>query len=224
MTERPILFRPTMAKATFEDLKTQTRRVVKPQPDKTHDGEPYWNIGGYRAWEFRGIQDVLRMGTVNPLACRYGKPGDRLSIRERMRVIRIRTLRQMQIRVRYEADGTESDWIDYPDRLQGRPEIGKCLAYGGFREASRTLLEIKDIRIERLQDISETDARAEGVEPTEVGNLTEIPESWIRKGWMPSLESVSYRAGFGVLWDKFNGKKFPWSSNPWLWVIEFRKI
>lgn len=211
MTERPILFRPTMAKATFDGLKTHTRRVVKPQPDKTHDGEPYWNIGGYRAWEFRGIQDVLRMGTVNPLKCRFGKPGDRLWVRERMRVIRVRTLHQMQIRVRYEADGTESDWIDYPDRLQGRPEIGKCLAYGGFREASRTLLEITSVRVERLQDISEQDAIAEGVSP-------------FQGMYHGDTKRGRYYKAFMDLWNEVNGKKYPWSSNPWLWVIGFRKL
>lgn len=57
------------------------RRKVKPQPDRIHDGEPYWFIGGYRAWHWTGPRDVLRMGG-NPLRSPFGQPGDRLVLRE----------------------------------------------------------------------------------------------------------------------------------------------
>ena len=82
MKEKPILFSGPMVRAILDGTKTQTRRVVKPQPESVHDGEPYWHIGGYRAWQFRDVYDVLRMGGGNPLHCPYGDPGDRLWGRE----------------------------------------------------------------------------------------------------------------------------------------------
>ena len=82
------------------------------------------------------------------------------------------------------------------------------------RWASRITLEITNIRVERLQDITQEDAKAEGVDP-----------------WFPKTESLkdlftngSYRNGFHELWDSINAKTHPWDSNPWVWVIEFRKV
>src|SRR5690242_7944428 len=72
MKERPILMRGEMVRAILEGRKTQTRRLVKPQPDSMLRGEPFWNIGGLR----------LAPEAHNPLACPYGKPGDSLWVRE----------------------------------------------------------------------------------------------------------------------------------------------
>ena len=77
------------------------------------------------------------------------------------------------------------------------------------RWASRITLEITNIRVERLQDISEADAIAEGATASIVGD---------------NLNFLKYRAGYQTLWDSINGKKAPWDSNPWVWVIEFRRL
>jgi hypothetical protein len=79
------------------------------------------------------------------------------------------------------------------------------------RWASRIALEITNVRVERLQDISEEDAQAEGV-----------PKSITQYGL--TIDYENYREPFIELWDKINGKKHPWASNPWVWVVEFRKI
>lgn len=80
------------------------------------------------------------------------------------------------------------------------------------RWASRIDLEITRVRVERLQDISESDARAEGVDLND----------WYTES--PDPNKSPYRYAFAQLWDSINAKKHPWSSNPWVWVIEFRKI
>lgn len=78
------------------------------------------------------------------------------------------------------------------------------------RWASRLLLEITDVRVQRAQDISDEDAKAEGVEMPD--GIPQPPEWW------------SYREEYGHLWDRINGKRAPWSSNPWVWCVNFRRI
>lgn len=85
------------------------------------------------------------------------------------------------------------------------------------RWASRITLEITDVRAERLNDISEEDAKEEGVEPELYADLR--PDGELRDG-----ESIAYRASFHELWDKINGKAHPWDSNPWVWAISFRRV
>jgi len=84
------------------------------------------------------------------------------------------------------------------------------------RWASRITLEITAVRVERLQDISEEDAKAEGVEP--IGIPAVDPFTGEHLGDEPS-----WRYGFQCLWERINGKKHSWSSNPWVWVIEFAR-
>jgi len=102
----------------------------------------------------------------------------------------------------YTADGECPEPDAYPF---SRPSIHMP------RWASRIALEITNVRVERLQDISEEDAQAEGV-----------PKSITQYGL--TIDYENYREPFIELWDKINGKKHPWASNPWVWVVEFRKI
>jgi hypothetical protein len=81
------------------------------------------------------------------------------------------------------------------------------------REASRLTLEVRDVRVERLQDISENDAIAEGVDTSHC--FCGVPE----------LKDKCHRHKFMELWDKLNAKRgYPWDSNPWVYVIEFMRI
>lgn len=86
---------------------------------------------------------------------------------------------------------------------------------GGYREASRLTLEVTSVRVERLQDITEQDAVAEGVEPARGAPC--YPSG-------RAARALSYRAGFVQKWDKLNGKRAPWLTNPWVWVVGFRRI
>jgi hypothetical protein len=78
------------------------------------------------------------------------------------------------------------------------------------RWASRITLEVVGVRVERLQDITENDAKAEGVEP-------------FAKEWRDGDEPTAI-ASFAMLWDSINGKRAAWASNPWVWRVEFRKV
>jgi hypothetical protein len=148
MKERPILFSGPMVRAISEGRKTQTRRVIKPQPDDTHEGKPYWHVGGFRtSWIGRESKEP-HWGN-NWLKCPYGNPGDRLWVRE--------------------------TWRNYPyagnDGAAGLVyrATNDCLPKGQWkpsihmpRWASRITLEIKRVWVERLQEISEADCVKEG--------------------------------------------------------------
>lgn len=221
--ERGILFSGPMVKALLTGTKTQTRRVVKPQPDRVRDGEPYWNVGGYRVYSFRGVTNPLRMGTHNPLACPYGKPGDILFVRESFQPILADGVKFRDAdygngngyAIRYPAtDGV----IDFYDEVNDRITCSVKPSIHLPKWASRIWLEITDVRVERVSQISEEDAKAEGVEPNHYADLR--PDGEMRTG-----ESIAYRSSFHDLWEILNAKRgFSFNDGPWVWVISFRRI
>jgi hypothetical protein len=96
------------------------------------------------------------------------------------------------------------------------------------RVAARLFSEVKSVRIERLQEITEEDAMAEGVERIDLFDLKQLPNSLIvpggayGKGFIPKK---SYKAGFYKIWEELNAKRaYPWESNPWVWVYEFMRM
>ncbi len=198
-TEKPILFSAPMVQAIFAGTKTQTRRVIKPQPDRIHDGEPYWYIGGYRAYQVRGTKDVLRKGTHSSLDCPYGEVGGLLWVREtwaKHKHFEERPTVGPGL-VIYAADGKESRPV-----ARWRPSIHMP------RWASRIMLEITGVKVERVQDITEHDARAEGVEAK-----------------TDAFNAETYRWRFMLLWDALNKKRgFGWDKNLWVWCISFRRV
>lgn len=128
--------------------------------------------------------------------CRYGQPGDRLWVRE--------TLRRWGSQwVAYDAGNTPTTDPNVLWRWRG----DRCPSIHMPRALSRITLEITAVRVERLQDISEADAESEGVDY--------IPAAPAR---------TSHRAAFAGLWDGINGKTYPWASNPWVWVVEFKPL
>lgn len=208
MTERPIIFSAGMVRAILDGRKTMTRRVVKPQPTSTTNLVE-WNSAesAFVPWSWHtGGSSTGGSRTGAPFRCPYGAPGDRLWVRERQRVLTVtRNLggQTTAIGVRYEADGTETE-VAYPTRLSRPPAIGNCLAYGGYRESSRITFAVESVRVERLHEITEEDARAEGI-----GGDSEAPGS--------------RRVGFEALWGAINGPD-SWEANPWVWVIGFSRV
>ncbi len=183
MSERPILFSAPMVRAIIGGDKTQTRRVLKPQPSF---GQPW------HGW----IVDPEMMDIPTAM-CPHGITGDRLWVRE-----------AIGIHCRPE-DGLEGYCVyraDFPDGPLASFEPGWTPSIHMPRWACRLVLEVGAVRVQRLQDITEADAKAEGMERTPVGTAT----------W-------SNRQSFAVLWDQLNGKRegCAWENNPWVWAIEF---
>ena len=219
--ERPIIFSADMVNAILAGNKTQTRRVIKPQPngtwardentgchkmyplDENMDGIPWWNIGG-----------------INGLPkCKYGTIGDKLWVRETWRTYAsLDDISPCNIvtgdGIKYEALGTNLP-NDKGDYLFG---MGKCRPSIFMpRWASRILLEITDIRVERLNDISESDARNEGII---VGGCLNCGESEPCKCDNPLPDA---RDSFINLWERINGES-SWSQNQFVWVISFKRV
>lgn len=201
--ERPILFSGSMVRAILNDSKTQTRRIVKPQPSADMkaaylDGDSNWVF-----WSEPVGEEVAKQwyppGSDRGIKCPYGKVGDLLWVRETWRPLAQHVSQCVdQNDVAYRASVSD----DFEDGLFAwKPSIHMP------RWASRITLEITDIRVERLQDVSEEDAKAEGVPPFD----------W-NDGW--SLRPVP---AFERLWDSINGAKHPWSSNPWVWCVNFKR-
>jgi hypothetical protein len=209
MKERPILFSAEMVLAILDDRKTQTRRVVK-------------LVNEY------GLP--LHYSRIVDHPCPYGKVGDRLWVRETFQLT--------------EPDGSVGDeWIgDTAIELDGIPkERPESLGYWIYlhyradnpemcnwwrpsifmpRWASRITLEIVGVRVERLQMISRDDAKAEGMSNVwkwDRERNKKHPEHFNRGQYNP------YKANYSVLWDEINGKG-AWDLNPWVWVIEFKRV
>ncbi|HHK5369863.1 TPA: hypothetical protein ACQT21_001347 [Pseudomonas aeruginosa] len=224
MKERPILFTGPMVRAILEGRKTVTRRVVKPQPDflgsMVDPNTPF---------------KTLDAGLHARITCPYGEPGDRLWVRETWHVgkphdktapadILAPLLAEGRgITVLYTAGGWQSvgpagrEEPIYPDDQplpdwagKGRPSIHMP------RWACRILLEITAVRVERLQDISEEQALAEGVRGEPCDHTRQACADigcW----------GDTAKGAFGFLWESLNGEG-SWAENPWVWVVEFKRV
>jgi hypothetical protein len=202
MKEHPILFSTEMVKAILEGRKTQTRRALRPQvldilPMKVPD-------------------EWVALTEVNPnhgkvIKCRFGQVGDRLWVREAFCNL-----------------CPDDQGFCYKADKEHNPASDLCAAEwkpSSFmpRWASRITLEITGIRVERVQEISQADAVAEGL--LFLGGMA---DNWDDAPWADptDIEQTPYKypsAAYGHLWDSINGKKYPWSSNPWCWCIEFKR-
>lgn len=222
--ERPILFSGAMVRALLAGTKTQTRRVVKPQPDTAHDGEPYWFIGGYRVWAYRPAPAVPLRAGGNPLPCPYGQPGDRLWVRETFvqgwdydpvtdRIKRFDSDgRHIPIKTWYRADATDIGWCDadgWEANTPWKPSIHMP------RAVSRITLEITSVRVERLQDISNADAMAEGI--------VLQPDGGYGLADTTHYHSTDPRQSYFSLWEAINGDGSV-QANPLVWAVEFRRL
>ncbi|MDF7648061.1 hypothetical protein PUG42_05810 [Erwiniaceae bacterium L1_54_3] len=231
MKERPIIFNSEMVRAVMEGSKVQTRRVLSPRQLKMIDaaasvGECYPLESGH---QHPNSQSYYREW------CPFGAVGDRLWVRETWTDVNLEGIPA----VAYRADSgvyspmddesflNEDGSFNYDD-----PRVAKyhfAAWYGDVvsgtegnwrpsihmpRWASRITLEITGVRVERLQDISEADARAEGThwsdgKPNEMGLATELV--------------VNADEEFAHLWRSIYGEE-SWQANPWVWVIEFKRV
>lgn len=200
MKERPILFSGPMVSAILAGEKTQTRRIIRINP---YDGAFYL----YGGWPHRSKDGETPRtdGKEEPYNCPYGAPGDRLWVRE--------TWARSSDLVRpyvYAADPHVSRFDI--DGEHWTPSIFMR------RAASRIDLEVVSVRVQRLQEISGADVLAEGL--GQPWNRIGIEQAG---GMTPEIEA-QLREKFSWGWDGINGDRGDWKSNPWVWVVEFKRI
>ena len=188
MKERPILFSGPMVRAILDGRKTMTRRVVRLRAGEiAHEG----GDGRLHAVANTTWGDCIE----RVIQCPYGVPGDMLWVRETW----ASDVDGCPAGLGYRADHLDPRGDGPANPMRWRPSIHMP------RWASRLTLEITAVRVERLQDISEADARAEGC-PAEC----------------PDGNAVDWFSG---IWDGINAERgYPWSSNPWVWVIGFERV
>lgn len=231
---KPILFNDEMVRAILEWRKTQTRRLVTPQPHTEWYYDAYGNAEEAQFWRYGDREDWPW-----PSDCPLGQPGDRLWVREAWR-IGAWEMDTESIAVDYRADAScRREWIRIGDDDGGEAfdkylkqstadakaaglsadEEGQYHWKAGEspcrwrpsihmpRWASRITLEITDVRVERVQDISEEDAIAEGVVCPRLGTYGMNPETVFRD-----------------LWDSIAKPGALWRDNPWVWAISFKRV
>jgi hypothetical protein len=195
MKERPIIFSGPMVRAILDGRKTQTRRVFKFRETNKPPGCP----------------DKFDPNAVTQ-PCPYGQPGDRLWARETWRPAWEDDTGFCGVEFRAggmpEEDKRAGDYMDGTDRW--RPSIRMP------RWASRITLEVESVRVERLNEISEEDAKAEGID-----------------GWNWDGDVLPFVAAnqhlhpavlkYALLWQSINGPD-SWAENPWVWVVTFRRV
>ncbi|MDA8499778.1 hypothetical protein [Citrobacter sp. Igbk 17] len=226
MTERGMIFNSEMVRAILDSRKTQTRRIMAIQPEHSELGlrrvidSKNGRDNGKYFWSQSDACGLKMRSKV--FGCPYGEVGDRIWVRETFQGP-LFDFDQMDAYCKdstpfekakfcvYKADGKPApEFFDADDNLHccWRPSIHMP------RWASRLLLEIIDIRVERLNAISQADAIAEGAPPSH-----------------PSIDCVSQEYGFpdfsrswfGQTWQHIYGEE-SWNANPWVWVIEFERI
>lgn len=186
MRERPILFSGPMVRAILNGQKTVTRRVVKSDWIQSDRAPLETSTGVFHFW------------CSGEHVCPYGIPGDRLWVREAWASIRV-------------VQAPDQEWVVYR-------EGDNRTDYGGpwkpsihmRRRDSRILLEIVAVRVERLQDITEEQALAEGVASCE-------------QDLDPDGNCYTPVELFSILWSSINGTD-SWNANPWVWVVEFKRV
>ncbi|MFS3105879.1 hypothetical protein ACMAWB_13550 [Klebsiella pneumoniae] len=211
MKERGMIFNGEMVRAILDGRKTQTRRIVK-GTDGAVKFCKEWDINGEEIFVVLGEKDHTGMNPVlGAISCPFGAVGDRIWVRE--------TWNKYGGLLTYRAD---HDWID--DMRKETVCTAKWVPSIHMpRWASRILLEITDVRVERLNAISEEDAKEEGVGTAVWFAAKGIPESeWTSLGEHGAMQA-SYINRFATLWETIYGEE-SWKANPWVWVISFKRV
>lgn len=211
MTERPIIFSGPMVRAILEGRKTQTRRVMKPQPSSEcapievctypptkvdRHGEEYPGAPIFGATSEDGYE-----GWRSP----FGQPGDTIWVRE--------TFSMSPDGPVYRASESDAGMLEPGDSIVWKPSIHMP------RAIARLFLRVTAVRVERLQDISAEDVKAEGLP-------IHVVEHTFRKCYRDDDERAARRIEcFRDLWDGLNATRgYGWDSNPWVWVVSFDRL
>ena len=197
MKERPILFSAPMVRALLAGTKTQTRRVVKKLPLTLNRCTNSIEVD---------VKNIENGRFAELVACPYGKPGDRLWVRETFGHFERNENFKPGCEVFYRADGNCLELEPW------RPSIHMP------RWASRITLEITSVRVERLQEISIEDAKAEGAWGPDDSIVQKVADYF-----GTDIFSANPRKAFQMLWESINGPD-SWAANPWVWAIEFRRV
>jgi len=248
--ERGILFSAPMIRALLAGTKTMTRRLLNPQPVRSlphtkplPGGDGSWDIHRPIGWRWQKsknfrvyVADMAEASFTENLArhCPYGVPGDRLWVREtwydafgrrpgeahEMNVDRFEdgSVDGIEYRATHDCAAWEAGCQCNPDgdgkRSEWRPSIYMP------RWASRLTLEVTSVRVERLQDITPEGVIAEGLGPFP---RCDCEVCRMSSGMCPADAGVHLEE-FAALWDSINGKRANWASNPWVWVVSFRRV
>lgn len=224
--EHPIVFSAPMIAAIRAGAKVQTRRILtvpwkgrkraKPYEPYYYDEDGKLMVDCSECSWATSSNEWCEASTV--LRSPYGAEGHHLWVRETWAKVTNNGLR-----IVYKADD------DRPKELL-RKTYGSTMRWSSPRfmprSASRLTLRVTNVRVERLRSISEDDAKAEGVESWETLRARKYSalseEQTLTSG--ERMLASPYRASFAMLWDEINGDRATWSSNPWVWVIEFRPL
>lgn len=242
MKERPIIFNAEMVRAILDGRKTQTRRVMAVQPESNQFGlfrisasTKCSDVGKYH-WAESNATGTHQRSTI--FSCPFGAVGDRLWVRETWSDVNL----EGTPAVAYRADGDvyslmndkllldDEGAFNYDDPRIAKYHFAAWYSdlVGGVegnwrpsihmpRWASRILLEITGVRVERLNDISEEDARAEGIVD---GGCLNCGEPEPCNCLNPEPDAVD---SFAALWMEIYGES-SWNDNPWVWVVEFQRV
>ena len=217
------IFQGWGVRAILEGRKTQTRRVIKPQPTISE-----FNFG----LDFDWNGHILNQGDLQ-MYCPYGQVGDRLWVRETHyrfgRWVRNGFTKSGKQAWRFVAGNSEVRYMDSPpDKVlpnSRRMERGwfKRVSIHMPRSASRITLEITGVKVERIHDISREDIKAEGIEPTYTHIKPRRPDRY--GSLTPSVDHLEYLSPFVELWDSINAKRdYGWDVNPWDWALTFKVV
>ncbi|WP_154914040.1 ASCH domain-containing protein [Klebsiella grimontii] len=255
MKERGMIFNGEMVRALLDGRKTQTRRIVK-GTDGAVKFCKEWNINGEEVFVVLGEKDHTGMNPVlGAISCPLGAVGDRIYVRETWAILgnedgccidweeKLCKADERSAARIYRASceqkpGNYGLW-SIPDDADWKPHTKDHQYEGAWRPsihmprwASRILLEITDVRVERLNAISEEDAQREGVH-AEVWDQTVVARNYAASDeffqfWsedMPHFVEMNqlHQSSFRSLWESIYGEE-SWQANPWVWVIEFKRV
>ncbi len=218
MKERGMIFNGEMVRALLSGRKTQTRRIMKPQPEPCPRGGHWWPSNVFKT--MLHVEDEMQNGKggwggLVGDACPFGAVGDRIWVRETWAEAGASAPDLKLYRANY-PEHVPSIYENVPpaEEIRWTPSIHMP------RTASRILLEITDVRVERLNAISEEDAEAEGIDMEALYDSQDCYDC-IADHNMTGRPTVT--GAFKYLWESIYGEE-GWKSNPWVWVIEFKRV